>query len=257
MGVNADELRKIYLNWVKENFYKDLNSDWIEIKTPFTDLTGSYIYLYAKKNNDKIIITDYGNTMNEFELNKIELKGQRKNYFDNILLTQGCKFGTQLKDIYIEFSDVLKFPIYKHQLIQAIININDLYLISKNNVKNMFINDIIEYLDNKNISYSDRGYSISGVSGLPNKFDLNIGKIKKRNLPQVHTKVINKLDTNTVKLLLFTKGDVILNNDERIATIINSKNKVNKENLNALKSKDIDVIESNNINDYFMKYSLT
>lgn len=256
MDFNADSLRKVYLEWVKENSYKDLNNEWVEIKTPFTDLTGSYIYLFAKQIGDKIYLTDYGNTLNELELNKIELKRTRKELFNNILLTNGCKLGKELNDIYTDFYDILDFPIRKHQLIQAIINVNDLNLISKNNVKSMFISDIMEYLDDNNIIYSDRVYSISGKSTLPNQFDLSVGKVKRKDLPQIHIRVINQLNKNNVKMLLFAKDDLDLKDNERIATIINSDNKINRENTQILKSRDIDVIESKFIDDYFEPYKM-
>ncbi len=254
MDFNADNLKQIYLNWINKSNYTDLKNEWIEIKTPFTDFTGSYIYLFAKKIDDKYYLTDYGNILNELDMHNIQIKGQRKKLLYKILLSQKCNIGNN-NDIYIEFFNITDFPKYKHQLIQAIINISDLFLTSKSNIENLFLFDVVEFLDKNEISYSSRPYSLQGKSELTNTFDLNIGQIKKRNIPTLHTRIINRLTDNSMKSLIFATTDLSLDKNEKIATILNDiDNKIDDKKIKILENANIEVIHWKNNIKYFYKY---
>ena len=254
MDFNAVNLKQIYLNWINKCNYTDLKNEWIEIKTPFTDFTGSYIYLFAKEIDGKYYLTDYGNILNELDMHNIQIKGQRKDLLNKILLSQKCEIGKN-NDICIKFSNIENFPKYKHQLIQAIINISDLFLTSKSNIENLFLFDVIDFLDKQEISYSSRPYSLQGKSELTNNFDLNIGQIRKRNIPTLHTRIINRLTDNSMKSILFATTDLYLDKNEKIATIINDiDNKIDNKKADVLRKSNIEVIFWNDIIDYFEKY---
>jgi len=253
LSFNAENLKQVYLNWINQSNYTDLNNNWIEIKTPFTDFTGSYIYLFAKENNGKYYLTDYGNILNELDMHNIQIKGQRKKLLKKTLLNQKCDIGKN-NDIYIEFSDINDFPKYKHQLIQSLINISDLFLTSKSNVKNLFIFDVMEFLDKNEISYSSQPYTLKGQSKLANNFDLNIGQIKKRNIPTLHTRILNQVTDNTLKSLIFAVNDLFLSKNEKIATILNNDIKINKDDIKILRNANIEVIDWKYHTEYFNRY---
>lgn len=256
MDFNADNLRQIYINWVKKSDFIDLDNTWVEIKTPFTDFTGSFISIFAKKEGNDYYLTDYGNVINELDMHNIPIIKSRKQYLNKILLCQGCSIDKN-NNIFVRFNNINDFPKYKHQLIQTIINVSDLFLTSHSNNENLFTFDVIEYFDSKEISYSSRPYSLFGSSGYANNFDLNIGQIKKKGIPALHTKIINRLNDNMMRAVLLAQKDLNLDSNEKIATVINDIDfNVAPKNITILKKNFIEVINWSERDEYFNKYAV-
>lgn len=253
MDFNADSLKNIYLNWVKQADFIDLKNSWVEIKTPFTDFTGSFISLFAKKQGDIYILTDYGNILNELEMHSI-INKSRLGLLNKILSSQHCSIGEN-NDICIKFQNICDFPKYKHQLIQAIINVSDLFLTSKASVENLFTFDVFEYLDKIGVSYSSRPYAIEGKE-LSYTFDMNIGQIKNKGIPVLHSKIINRLNDNMLKTILYSVQDLTLDTNEKFATIINDTRYAPKsQNIALLQKYNIEIINWSKREAYFTKYA--
>lgn len=255
MDFNADNLKKVYLEWVKKSDFIDLNDKWVEIKTPFTDFTGSFISIFAKKENDNYIITDYGGIINELDMHNIPITKGRKLYLDKFLVCQGCRINSD-NHIYTSFKNIDDFPKYKHQLIQVLINTSDLFMTSRSAKDNLFTFDVVDYLDDKGIAYSSRPYSLPGNSGYVFNFDVNIGKIKNKNIPALHTKIINQLNDNVLKTILLAQKDIVLDRDEKFAAIINDTSfKTSQKKLKLLHNNSIEVINWSMRDSYFGKYA--
>jgi hypothetical protein len=51
-------------------------------------------------------------------------------------------------------TNIERFPQSKHNFLSAIIEINDLYILSKNNVASIFKEDVRNYLESQNIIFT-------------------------------------------------------------------------------------------------------
>ena len=254
MQTDASMLKQTYIDWVKDMNYIDINNKWVEIQTPFTNIYGDIIVLFFKNNNGIYYLTDYGNTINEFSLSGMKLSKQRKDMFEKYIKSQDCLCNE--KEIYVRFNDIKKFPVFKHKLIQAIINILDVFLLTPSDVKDLFIFDVKKFLDEKGIGYNPRGYTVNSIKyDLPNFFDINIGK--KGSLPSLHTRIINRLDDNLVKAIIYTIDNMNLYQDEKIATIINDVDATIKKekSIEILKQAKAEVIPWTNRDLYFSRYA--
>jgi len=97
-------------------------------------------------------------------------------------------------------------------LLQAMLSINDMFVLTSPYVKSLFWEDVQGFLDMHDIRYTSR-VKFSGLSGLDHEIDFLIPKSK--NEPTRAIKVINNPDRDKVGLCLFAFNDIkSMRNDE-------------------------------------------
>ena len=125
-----DALIENYFKWLKDNTStKLINDTWSEITTPYLDRHNDCLQIYAKKENNNIILTDDGYIINDLISSGCALDSQRRK---EILNTTIKGFGVSLDDNQIIVKTTIdNFPQKKHDLIQAMLAVNDLFYLSK------------------------------------------------------------------------------------------------------------------------------
>jgi hypothetical protein len=214
-------------------------SEWIEISTPFTDVFNDTIDIFAKKENEHIILSDDGQTLRNLELSGVEIarSTKRKSIFDSILLN----YGITLQDNQLMTkANEQNFPQKKHNLISAIAELNDLYVLAKHTVASIFREDVKAYLDEQeDIVYTP--YFISkGSTGLEFTFDFQIAYRKK----EILIKAFNSINKFNLPHFLFTWNDVKQVREKQIqkqilglAIINDEKREVKPEFIEALTNR--------------------
>lgn len=66
----------------------------------------------------------------------------------------------------------------KNRLLQAMLSVNDMFMLSKNNIKSLFIEDVGNFLEENQIRATP-DVSFSGASGMTFNFDFLISGYKK------------------------------------------------------------------------------
>lgn len=243
-------------NWVNElieNYYEFLKgrtvaitetgTEWSVISTPFLGLFNDTIELYVKKENDRIFFSDDGVTLKNLELvgSLISRSPKRKELLDRILLTYGVQLEQDELTIEANETNVAQ---KKHNLISAISEINDMYMLAKHTVASIFKEDVKTYLDEQNIIYTPQFIS-KGSTGLEFTFDFQIAYRNKEIVIKCFN-IVNKLNLPN---FLFTWEDIksvrekITDKQVNGLAVINDTDKiVPQEYLDALKSKNADYI---------------
>ncbi|MBI5273766.1 MAG: DUF1829 domain-containing protein [Chlamydiales bacterium] len=91
----------------------------------------------------------------------------------------GTEIPCPLKnDQLITHASAIDFPLKKHNIIQAMLAINDLFYLSSSHISNLFIEDVTKWLDIKNIRYTPR-VKFVGKSGYDHMFNFVIPKSEK------------------------------------------------------------------------------
>lgn len=220
-----------------------MNTDWFVINTPFLGAFNDSIEIYAQKTDNQLILSDNGETLSNLELQGLHFQGskKRKDLLDTILLNYGVK---NTNDELIIESNLEKFSQAKHNFLSAIIEINDLYVLSKQNVTSIFREDVRTFLDNRNIVYTPDFIS-KGNTGLEFNFDFQIAKIKSETV----LKSFNTINKSNLATFLFAWDDIkpvrekITKKEVKAIAIINDVDKeIKSEYLDALKSKNADII---------------
>lgn len=234
-----------YYDWLREKtvIQKGETTDWFLINTPFLGAFNDAIEIYAQKKLNKIILSDNGETITNLELQGLHIQGSKRRRYilDTILLNYGVKFSND--ELMIE-ADFENFSQSKHNLLSAIIEINDLYVLSKNNVSSIFKEDVRTYLDNQDIIYTPDFIS-KGVTGLEFNFDFQIAQKNK----EIVIKSFNTINKSNLPTFLFSWEDIkpvrekITKKEVTAIAIINDVDKeIKNEFIDALKSKNANFI---------------
>ncbi len=234
-----------YYNWLREKtvIQKGESTDWFLINTPFLGVFNDTIEIYARKQGDQIILSDNGETFDNLELLGLHIQGSKKRRYilDTILLNYGIKINND--ELTIETNSE-HFSQSKHNFLSAIIEINDLYVLSKNNISSIFKEDVRHYLDNQNIIYTPDFIS-KGTTGLEFNFDFQIAQKSK----EIVIKSFNIINKSNLPAFLFAWDDIkpvrekATKKEVTAIAIINDLNReVKSEYLDALQSKNADYI---------------
>jgi|ERR1035438_1556729 hypothetical protein len=229
-----------YIEWLKQKILITQIGEWYEITTPFLDYHNDQIQIYAKIDNDNIVLTDSGNTLNELELLgvSIERSEKRKNEFNVILNGFGIKYENgQL----LAYANKNNFPEVKHRLIQAILGVYDMFQLAEPKVENFFIEDISAFFEENGIR-NIKLLSFTGKSGFSHQFDFSIPKTKKR--PERIIKAVNAPRKDIISSLLFSFEDIksIRPESEGIVILNDTSAKMSEDILKALKEYNLKAI---------------
>lgn len=132
-----------YYDWLKnKTSLSSVNDEWVQITTPFLDRHNDYLQIYAKKENHGFLLTDDGYIIHDLLNSGCDLKSHKRQELLRII-SKG--FGVEVHDnqltIHTFASD---FGLKKHNLIQAMLAINDLFYLSSSHVKYLFYGETDE-----------------------------------------------------------------------------------------------------------------
>ena len=166
-----------YILWLKDKTVLRSLNGWVEITTPHLDRHNDYIQIYAKRDDGSIFLTDDGVTIQDLEFSGCALDTPKRKAMLEVTLNG---FGVQQKgDALQVVATPENFPLKKHSLIQAILAVNDLFVLSQPSVESFFLEDVALWLDSHDIRYVPSA-KFQGRSGFEHKFDFVIPKSKLR-----------------------------------------------------------------------------
>lgn len=173
---NSDKLKKSYFDWLfKEYAFTDLDNSIVKIGTPFLDNEFDSIIMYAKfMENGTLTLSDDGWTINNLESNGITFNNRSKQLnkiLDETISSLGIERSSE-NELFVNTS-IERFPIVKQRLLQAIMKVNDLVVLNKENNKSIFFEEMTDFFRKNDIFFSERP-SYSGKNGVTVQFDFSI-----------------------------------------------------------------------------------
>lgn len=166
------DLIQSYTEWLKQKInYKEINGHY-EVTTPFVNHINDCIQFYLKRDeNDRINMTDDGETINNLEMAGVEINSPARKKELEIILNG---FGVILKGNELTtMATPATFPMRKHNFLQAIMAVDDLFVVASPKVESFFLEDVVNYLNQKEIRFS-RNIILQGKSSFHHKFDILI-----------------------------------------------------------------------------------
>jgi hypothetical protein len=235
-----------YYNWLRDKTHilKNEQTGWYTITTPFIGLFNDNIEIYVKLNDEKIILSDDGQTLSNLELagSSVLRSPRRKEWCEMILLNYGVTI-TDENELQTDGS-IAEFNQKKHNLICAISELSDMAMMAKHTVSSLFKEDVRGFFDEQNIINTPQ-FIAKGSTGIEFTFDFQIaGKQKELVIKSFNT--INKLN---VPNFLFGWEDIksarekISGKELRGMAIINDIDKeLKQEYIGALESKGAEIV---------------
>lgn len=240
MSQLVDNLKDSYISWLRDRIQlKDVNGA-IEITTPLMDRHNDYIQIYVTASSeDKFRITDAGYIIGDLALEGIDVFGspKRKEIFQTILNRYGVSCSSS-NELYTNAS-IKTFPQRKHMLLQALVNINDMFMVSKANVSSIFIDEVANFLDEYDVRNSP-DIAFVGRTGYTHQFDFLIPKSKIQ--PERVIKSVNQINKQSASLMIFSWTDtreIRGSNAELYVFVNDSSKKVSDNSLEAFREYGI------------------
>lgn len=234
--------RNPYLIWLKQKInYKEING-YFEVTTPFVNHINDHIQFYLKRDDrDRIFMTDDGDTINNLEMAGVDVStSARQKELQSIL----NGFGVMLKgNILTTLATPATFPMRKHNFIQAILSVDDLFIVASPKVETFFLEDVTNFLQQNKIRFSPN-IILQGKSSFQHKFDFLIPSSSKA--PERIIKAVASPKKQNIIAQLFAFEDTKQARDNEGIIILNDLEKeVAPEVLQA--------IEEYGINDFSWK----
>ena len=157
-----------------------------------------------------------------------------------ILRTILNEFGIKSQDGQLQVvANSDNFPIRKHNLIQSILSIQDMFFLATSTIESLFFEDVAKWLENADIRFTPR-VKFSGKSGFDHMFDFVIPK--SRFAPERILKAINNPNKNAGLSLIMAWEDTRNsrpNNSEAIAFLNDNDKPVASNVTDALRNYGI------------------
>lgn len=200
-----ERLLNDYRAWLKDKTtLREVNGSWVEITTPYLDRHNDALQIYARSENGGYILTDDSYIVRDLEASGCNLDTQKRK--DLLRMTLNG-FGVRMKEDALEVHATTEnFPARKHNLIQAMLAINDIFYLASPLVQNFFIEDVIAWLDTNDIRYTPK-VKFTGTSGFDHLFDFVIPKSPKKQQPERIIQAINRPARDSAEAFIYAWSD--------------------------------------------------
>ena len=215
------DLIESYTEWLKQKInYKEINGHF-EVTTPFVNHINDQIQFYLKRDDrDRIFMTDDGDTINNLEMAGVDVSTPARQKELHSILNG---FGVILKGNELTtLATPATFPMRKHNFIQAMLSVDDLFILASPKVESFFLEDATNFHQQNNIRFFPN-IILQDKSSFQHKFDFLIspsGKaperiIKAVSSPQKQNIIAHLFAFEDTKQARNSDGIMILNDLEK------------------------------------------
>jgi len=226
-----------YSRWLRENTQVRQIEEWVEITTPYLDRHNDYLQIYAQRRNSGYVLTDAGYIIQDLEQSGCTLDTpKRKGLLMMTLNGFGVKLNGEMLEVHASATD---FSLNKHNLIQAMLAVNDLFSLSMPMTARLFYEDVVSWLEENEIRYTPN-VKFTGQSGYDHYFDFIIPKSRRE--PERIIKSISSPNRNTAQSVAFSWIDIkeVRSPDSKAYAILNdTDHRVSETVLDALNNYQV------------------
>ncbi len=207
-----------YVAWLKDKTMLRQVGDSVEITTPYLDRHNDYLQIYAKRTNGGYLLTDDGYVIEDLQQCGCKLDSTKRQALLKLTLSG---FGVKLHQNAMEVqASPDNFTLRKHNLVQAMLAVNDLFYLAEPMVRSLFYEDVVAWLELHEIRYTPN-VKFTGKSGYDHLFDFVIPKLRQR--PERIVRAINRPNRDTAQALVALERSLQLNpNQEAVKALVKS-----------------------------------
>ncbi len=230
-----------YLHWLKDNVFVRNIQGVCEITTPFLDRHNDCIQIYVEKTGEGFILTDDGYTLEDLKHSGLNINNdKRKKTLQTIVNGYGIIIDDKNRLVVKATAEGIAQK--KHNLIQSILSVNDMFIMAEEHVLQLFKEDVAHYLMDNDIRYIPT-FRLIGKTGFDHTFDFSIPKSK--NKPERIIKAVNNLTKEETSSCIFAFRDVMeIREEEYIPYVIANdlQKSLSEDSLNAMENYGIKCI---------------
>ncbi len=237
-----DEVQSLldrYWIWLRDRTTLREIGEWTEITTPYLDRHNDCIQIYAKRTDGGFLLTDDGYILDDLELSGCKIDSpKRQALLKATLHGFGIRIDEREKALQVQASES-NFALKKHNLLQAMLAVNDLFYLTSSVVTSLFYEDVVTWLNLSEIRYTP-DVKFTGRSGYDHLFQFVIPKSKSQ--PERILRTINRPSRDTAQAAAFSWIDTrdVRTPESRAYAILNdSERPVSGNVLTAVSSYDM------------------
>jgi len=143
---DIERLMRDYQAWLRDRTtlrnVADLNTAevWVEITTPYLDRHNDALQIFAKRDDGGFVLTDDGYILRDLEASGCSINTEKRRDLLEMTLNG---FGVRQNNGALEVhASPDQFPRGKHNLIQAMLAVNDLFYLAQSVVFSLFLEDV-------------------------------------------------------------------------------------------------------------------
>jgi hypothetical protein len=242
-----------YIEWIRKNvFIKSIGKNKWLIETPFLDRHNDYLEIYILKEGNNYHLTDDGFIFSDLKASGFDLStDKRKDLFKTALVGLGINFNKKTKEIFID-TDLASIGKSKHNLVQAMLTIGDMFVLADSTVSTLFKEDVKKYFKRKDIPFN-YDVRIRGRSSYEHNIEIALPIMK--NKPETFIKIVNNPIKNNAEHAIFILNDIKeMRKNTKSIVIFNDSNKVGKGFIDALNAYRIESIPWSKKDDYTKQF---
>ncbi len=226
-----------YYAWLKDKTILNQIDQWVEITTPYLDRHNDYLQIYARDANGGFVLTDDGYTIEDLAQNGCNLESPKR---QDLLQMTLNGFGVHRDGRELQvLASADNFAIQKHNLLQAMLAVNDMFYMAAPTVANIFYEDVEAWLDLCDIRHTPK-VKFTGQTGYDHLFDFVIPKSRER--PERLIQTVNRPSRSTAQNVVLAWIDTkeVRTPGSRVYAFLNdSERKVDQTVMAALRSYDV------------------
>ena len=235
--INSEALKENLITWLKSEININTTNTHLELTCPFLDRYNDYLQIYIENiDNKNFILSDDGYIIGNLEMSGIDMSTKRR---QELLQKFIKKYAIELKDneLYLK-ANYESFPQKFMLLIQAMLNIDDMFMLSQSKVVSLFFDDVINFFSKNEIFYSN-DIKLTGKSGFVYQYDFLLQRNQKN--PERLCKLINNPSKQNMELTLFEWNDTkeTRQEDSTLIVFLNDNNGVDMNIIDGYKNYNV------------------
>lgn len=198
MNADARQVLDDYLIWLREHSEVRGVTDWGEITVPFLDRNNDHLQVYVKRTNGDLVFTDDGYTVADLEQSGCSLKSTKRRSLLEVTLNG---FGVKLEgDALVVKASTSTASRKMHNLVQAMLAVDDLFYLAEPVVTSLFLEDCAEWLTRSGVRYTP-DVKFTGKSGYDYRFDFVVPRSNAK--PERVIRAVNHPTNDAARTLAF------------------------------------------------------
>ena len=232
-----------YIRWLKDKtVLNQIDKHWVQVTTPHLDRHNDCLQFYVRRENNGYLLTDDGYIINDLINSGCSLNSKKRKA---LLKTTLNGFGVKREGEQLLLKATPEnFSQKKHNFVQAMLAVNDLFYLASPYVSSLFYEDVTQWLDSADIRFTP-GVKLVGKSGFDHQFDFIIPK--SRQYPERIIETINSPKKENTEVLVFKWLDTRENrtpNTQLYALLNDAEGSVSESVTSALQNYDIKSVPS-------------
>lgn len=193
-----------YRAWLRDKTtLREVDGSWVEITTPYLDRHNDALQIYARSEDGGYVLSDDSYTVHDLEASGCNLNTEkRKDLLKMTLNGFGVRMNNEALEVHASPEN---FAARKHNLVQAILAVNDLFYLASPIVESLFFEDVVAWLESNDIRYTPK-VKFTGTSGFDHLFDFVIPR-SPRKQPERIIQAINRPTRDNAEAFIYAWSD--------------------------------------------------